>query len=285
MVYRLPLAVRWVVAGKEQDQVLEVTDVEHVFHLPSASEPTQVRLDPRREVLGTLEVDKPIGYWLEELKRAPEARARSEAAAALGKEGSARAVEALAATLASDTFWATQAAAARALANIRTPAAKAALLENAGVKHPKARRAVIWSLGEFRRDAEVGKVLKAACQKGDKSYLVEGEAGRALGRLKAPDALPVLMEMTERRSFAEAVASGAVDGIAESLDPKGYGAVEPLVRYGRPAQLRRAAAVALGKLAEPAQKKQEAVDTLAELLRDPQFRVQMGAFDAASSAR
>ncbi|HEX4622160.1 MAG TPA: M1 family metallopeptidase, partial [Myxococcaceae bacterium] len=169
VVYALTLRVCAVANGKEAEHALEVADAEHVFYIPVEGAPTQVRVDPRRERLATLDVDKPSNLWLEELSKAPEARARGDAAVALGKDGSRRALEALARALLQDRFWAVQAACARALGNVRTPAAKAALLEGLGVSHPKARRAVVAALGLFRKDEEAGKALKKLCEKGDPS--------------------------------------------------------------------------------------------------------------------
>lgn len=280
-VFHLPLEVE-VVAGDETTRhTVELTDLEHTFYLRSAKEPTRVSVDPRREVLGTLEVDKPLGYWISELQSAEHARTRTEAALALGKNASTRAVEALASALRKDSFWASQAACAKALGMARTPRAKRALLENVRLAHPKARRAVLAALGEFRRDEEVAQALRSVCERGDESYFVEGEAGRALGKLRVEGALPVLERMTTRPSFQDAIAVGAIDGMAESLDPQAYGLVEPRVRYGQPPFVRRASAVALAKLAEPADKKREAVEILSELFRDRQFRVQMAALESA----
>ncbi len=279
-IFRLPIDVRVTAAGRSVLHTLELTDADHVFFLPAEKEPTQLIVDPRREVLGTLEVDKPLAYWVEELARAPHARSRTEAALALGKDGSAKAVEALGSALMTDPFWATQGACAKALATARTPAAKRALLEGLKVKHPKARRAVVAALGELKRDEEVAAALRRICERGDESYFVEGEAARSLGKTRVKGVLPVLEEMTRRRSFQDAVAAGAVDGMAESLEPDAFDKVEPLTRYGQPPFVRRAAAVAVGKLAEPAQKKREAVELLTELLRDRQLRVQMATFEA-----
>src|SRR6185437_12274499 len=102
----------------------------------------------------------------------------TEAALALGRDGSRRAVEALAATLADEGFWATQAAIAQALGMARQPGARRALLDNLGLPHPKARRAVVAALGEYRRDPEVREALARLCQAGDESYFVEAEAAR-----------------------------------------------------------------------------------------------------------
>ena len=102
-----------------------------------------------------------------------------------------------------------------------------------------------------------------------------------MGKLRVDSSLPVLQKMLPRRSFMEVVAAGAVDGMAESLIPKAYSIVEPLTRYGQPVFLRRAAVMAVAKLAEPAQKKTEAVELIGELLRDPLFRIQYAAIEAA----
>lgn len=280
-VYRLPLSVRLVASRQTAEHTLEISDLEHVFFLPLDEEPVQVLVDPRREVLGTLEVDKPVNYWIRELASAPEARARTEAALALGKVASAKATDALASALAKDKFWATQGACAKALGQVRTSQAKRALLRNLKVRHPRARRAVVAALGEFKRDEEAGSALRQICEKGDQSYFVEGEAARSLGKLRLKDALPLLQKMLDRRSFMEAIAVGAIDGMAASLDPVAYGIVEPLTSYGRPMFIRRAAVMALAKLAEPAQKKTEVIDRLSELLRDPIWRIELAAIEAA----
>ncbi|AKF79446.1 peptidase M1 [Myxococcus fulvus 124B02] len=281
-LFRLPLDVVVTVEGKDTRHRLDVTDAEHFFHLPCSTTPSQVRVDPRRDVLGTLEVDKAVGLWLEELRAAPEARARTEAAHALGRDGGHRAVETLGTALAdARLFWGTRAACAKALGRIRTPEARARLLASLRAEHPRVRRAVVAALGEFRRDAEVIALLRSLLQSGDISYFVEAEAARSYGKLRAADALTVLETTSTRPSFQDAIAVGAMDGLAESQDPAAFPLVEARTAYGQPAFLRRAATQAVARLAEVAGRQREAVDLLTELLRDPMFRVQMGVFEAA----
>jgi HEAT repeat protein len=54
-------------------------------------------------------------------------------------------------------------------------------------------------------------------------------------------------------------------------------------KYGAPAIARRAAVMALAKLAEPAEKKTEAVELLSGFLRDSSFRVRLAAIQAATA--
>ncbi|MBU8899388.1 peptidase M1 [Corallococcus sp. H22C18031201] len=283
-VFRLPLDVRVTVDGRDTLHRLDITDAEHFFHLPCPTPPTQVRVDPRREVLGAVDVDKAVGLWLEELRAAPEARARTEAAHALGKDGGSRAVEALGRALEDDAlFWGTRAACAKALGRIRSPEARARLLAGLPVAHPKVRRAVVAALGEFRRDVEVAGRLRALLEAGDASYFVEAEAARGLGRVRAVDAVPLLEAVAARPSFQDVIGSGALDGLAETQDPSAFPAAVARTAYGQPAHMRRTAVFAVAKLAQVARREREAVDLLSDLLRDPQFRMQWTACEAAKT--
>jgi aminopeptidase N len=282
--YHLPLDVQWTVGKETKSLTLELGQTEQVFYLPAAKEPSSVIVDGRREVLGTLDVDKPAGWWREELKSAPWARAQTEAAFALGKDGSAASIDALGTVLKKEAaFWGTRAACAKALGRIHSPHAKAALLKAVGVKHPKARRAVVQALGEFREDSEAVEALRAFCTKGDDSALVESEAARAFGQARASDAVKVLTAMLERPAFMDVIATGALDGLAASRMKEAWKPVLKLTAYGSPAFARRAAVAAMARLAEVCERKHEAVDVLTPLLADAQFRVQMAAIDAAAT--
>jgi aminopeptidase N len=283
-LFRLPMTVHAQVKGAMHKATFDVAEKEHDFYLACEREPQMVLVDPRRDLLATLDVDKPIGWRRRELAHAPIARARTEAAAALGKEGSSESVDALAATLLNEkAFWATRSACARALAVVRSPAAREALISGLKVKHPKTRRSVVASLGAFREDAEAGAALTALAKKGDPSVFVEGEAARALGRMRAPNALATLSSMLKRAGFLDAVICGALDGLAELQDPAGWPLANGHSKYGQPSYARRSALLAVAKLAEVAEKKTQSVDVIAQALRDPHFRLQQTAFDAAAT--
>jgi aminopeptidase N len=281
--YELVLPVELAVQDAVTTHELPVREKEHVFVLRAEREPSWCAVDPRRHHLATIEEEKPVGWWREQLAKAPTARARTTAAEALAKLPGAATVVALTKALASErNFHGTRAACAKALAGLRTPDAKRALLVALAAKHPKARRAVVAALGAFREDAEVAKALSALCRKGDPSCFVEADAARALGKVRSPDALDVLVSMLDRQAFADAVRCGALDGLAELRDGRAWSQVVAAARYGQPAIARRAAVMALAKLAEPAEKKTEAVELLTGYLRDPGFRVRLAAIDAAS---
>ncbi|MEW5742885.1 MAG: M1 family aminopeptidase [Myxococcota bacterium] len=281
--YALELPVHLVVKEKATTHALPLKDKEHVFFLPADREPSQCVVDGRRDLLATLEVEKPAGWWREEVQSAPWARARTLAAEALEKKPGAATVAALSRALAAESaFWGTRAACAKALGVIRSPEAKKALLGALTVKHPKARRAVVAALGEFRGDEEAAKALAQVCRKGDASYFVEADAARAVGKVKGPGAFEVLSSMLERVGFQDTVRSGALDGLAELKDKRAWPHVVAASKYGEPPFARRSAVMAIAKLAEAAEKKSEAVELLSGYLRDPSFRVRLAALDAAA---
>ena len=150
------------------------------------------------------------------------------------------------------------------------------------MKHPKARRAVVAALGNFRGDEEISKALAAMAKSGDASGFVEGELGRALGRLRGEHAVETLTKLMGRVAFQDAVRVGAIDGFAELKDPRGWQPVLDALAPGQPVFGRRAAIIALAKLAEPLDKKTEAVELIGKHLRDENFRVRLAAIGIAA---
>jgi aminopeptidase N len=280
----LTLPVTLVAGERTSTHELAVSKKEHVFHLPAEREPQQCLVDPRRDLLATLKVEKPAGWWRHELLDAPVARARTEAAAALAKEPGAPTTAALVRVLKTESvFWGTRAACAKALGQLRSPAARQGLLEGLRVKHPKARRAVVAALGGFLDDAGVAEALTALCKAGDPSAFVEGEAARSLGKVRGAGAFAVLSAMLERPSFQDTVRSGALDGLAELHDPRAWKLLVAATKPGQPPFARRAAVGALARLAEFVDKKAEAVELIGHLLRDDGFRVRLAALAAAQT--
>lgn len=280
--FHFALPVHIELQGVLSEHRFEVSERAHHFELPMAREPSMCVVDAHRDLLATLEVKKPVAWWSHELRSAPVARARTEAAVALGKDGSARALIALTAALADEkAFWASRAACAKALANIRSPKALEALLTGLKAKHPKVRRAVVAALGEFRGESAAADALIKLCKKGDKSYFVEAEAARSLGKTRDERAFATLGPLLKSNSFQDTIRCGALDALAELQDPRGWSLALTAAVYGQPPVARRSAIAALAKLAEVASRKNETVDRFAQLLRDPSFRVRVAVLEAA----
>jgi aminopeptidase N len=276
-LFRFPAVIALMDAdGAETRHQVEIDRREHTFHFPLAKAPKAVRFDPAHDLLKTVKHKRSREALETVLKHAPEAIGRGEAASELGKDGSAAAVAALKTALLNDRFWGVQADAAGALGAIRTDPAMAALIEGLSVAHPKARRAVVRALGEFRGRPEAASALIELLTRGDASYLVEAEAALALGKTRDGRALEILRSVMDRPSHQHVITTHALSAMAELRDERAIDIARELIPYGHPPRVRVAAAGAMAKLAELSQSRRaEILDRLLPLAEDREFMMRL----------
>ena len=259
---------------------VEVNQREQTFVFPLAAKPDLCRFDPYNWVLKELEFEKSTGELRLQLRDDDDIAGRQRAATDLGKKGGADAVAALEAALMGDKHWSVQGAAAKALGVARTSAAREALLRSLTVRHPKARRAVVAALGEFRGDEGVFAALVPFARR-DASYFVESEANKSIGKLRLPGSMDVLKASIMRPSYREIVRQGCINGFVELREEAGLDEILAAARYGAPAQARQVALGALGRLGQYFEgRKKELGETVARFTDDPDFRVRIAAANA-----
>jgi len=203
---------------------------------------------------------------------------RIEACRDLGKlVGDAKAIEGLEDALKKDKFWGVRREAAVALGEIGTTAARDALLGGTEDKDSRVRRGVYRALGNFRKDEVAFKVLAKAYRE-DGWYYPMNAAALALAETRHEQAFETIVEGMDRRSQGEILARGACMAIANLRDERGLLELEKrtsdeyleMVRYG--------AASALGKLGSFFEsRRDEVLEHLSMLVRDPNYRTRLGA--------
>ncbi len=268
-----PVDLSFTLSKGVQTRRVTIGQRDETFYISLPEKPRDVEFDPGNWILKTLDFDKPKGMLLQQLQADRNIIGRVRAAKRLSKYPTEDVVDALKTAVLKDAFWGVQAASAKALGTVRTSSALRALTAGLKTKHPKARRAVVKALGEFR-DEDSAKVLIGVLDEGDPSYFVEGEAARSLGKTRSPKAFDVLKKNLRKESFNETIRIGVLDGFAELKDPQAIPIVVEWTRYGKPHFAREAATKALGKLGEG---KPEVTDHLTHLLDDPWFRVRLEA--------
>ncbi len=272
-VFQTPVDVSFTLSRGVQTRRVLITQRDETFHFSLPEKPRDVEFDPGNWILKTLEFEKSKAMLLHQLQNDKNAIGRVRAAQRLSKHVGEDVIEALKTAGLKDPFWGVQAEAAKSLGVIRTSDSLKALLSCLKTKHPKARRAVVKALGEFR-DEEAAKALVAVLEEGDPSYYVEGEAARSLGKTKSPKAFDALKRNLRKESHNEAIRIGVFDGYGELKDPQAIPIVTEWTRYGKPHLARTGATTALGKLGEG---KPEVTEHLIRLLDDPWFRVRIEA--------
>jgi aminopeptidase N len=256
--------------GTTRRETRHVDQMSHTFSFNVPSRPRFVVVDPEQTVLAEVKLDAPGDLLRNQLAHAPTARGRMLATARLGKMDDPPSTQALTASLADENeFWGVRAEAAAALGQLRSSEAEKSLLAHVATAHPKVRRVIASALGFFRT-APAAEALKSMALR-DASYLVEAEAARALGSTRQSVAFDTLVDILDRPSWADVIRSGAIDGLANLRDERAVPHVIARTRYGVPTRGRRAAIMAIAKLAEG----RKARETLEDMLdgSDPYLRV------------
>ncbi|HEY6459278.1 MAG TPA: HEAT repeat domain-containing protein, partial [Polyangiaceae bacterium] len=246
--------------GKVDRRNVRVTEKQQSFALAAPRRPAFVVVDPALRVVGELRTKAPLDMLRRQLVTAPSARGRWLAAQALGRVDDAPSIEALARRLGDEReFWGTRVECAAALGKIRARECFEALRTARATGHPKVRRAVLEALGSFKT-TEAFEAIKPYALRDD-SYLVEAEAARALGRTRQASAFDILVDLLERPSWFDVVRAGAIDGLAALRDDRAVPHLSARVRYGHPPRARRAAVMALPKVAGD-RKTREAIEQI-----------------------
>lgn len=257
-------------SGKVRREKVTVTQKTEAFALPCAERPEFVVVDPEMRILGEVRVKAPNDMLREQLASAPTARGRWLAAQALAKSDDPPTIAALADVLVNEgEFWGVRAEAAQALGKIRAKECFDVLAKATSTKHPKVRRAVVDALGQFKTTAALEAIRPLALK--DESYIVEGEAARALGRTRQTAAFDTLVDLLERPSWFDVIRAGAIDGLAALRDDRATPHLLARIRYGHPARARRSAIVALPKITSD-RKGREALEHLLDDA-DPLVRI------------
>lgn len=254
-LFELPVEFRFDGVTKTE----RMTKSEHTFVYKLASEPKTVVFDPESKLfLKKVDFLKPPGLWKAQLED-PNVNQRIEAVQALAKPVHAGLLEK---TFSKEPFWGVRAEIARSLARIGTDAAREALSRMLKEKHPKARRAVVESLGEFREPRHAPQFLSLF--KTDPSYFVSAAALIALAKTESPQAKKAIAEASKMNSWNETMRVAAVQATAEFEGT--VEAVLPLSKEGQPELVRAAAIGALGRIGKGDPR---VTETLSAYLREP----------------
>lgn len=278
--FEFPIDIKLAFEKAEKIYTFDITEKENTFQLPVDKEVEWFSVDPEFKILKTISIKAPKEMLIRQLKNGSTVIERIEAARALKCNSSDSTVEALKTTILQDRFWGVAAEAAKTLGSIKINYAYEVLKDCTSVSNPKARRAVVKALGEFRKEEAI-ELLKPVLQ-GDESYFVESEAAIAIGKTKSKEAIAILKKSAETTSFQNIVAQGAISGLKEFAGDKEIAEfILEKSKYGNHHRVREAATFALGKFVDgnPA-----VFDYLKSLLNDKWFRVRINACRAFADA-
>lgn len=254
-----------------------VKERKHTWHVSLPSRPDLVRFDPAGDWLATWSFDGGSDAHRKALASDPSVVCRLRAAGALSRDTSPETVAALAKAARTDAFWGVRCEAAASLGEIRTPAAREALLDAlSSCDHPKARRGIVSALGAFRHDEVVGEALTGVLRKGDRSIFVEAEAAESLGRTRTPGAREAIeAALSTKDSWADTIRASCVRGLGHLASEDVLPTLFNRFQYGHHPRVRAAAALSLASVGSRLLVRDAIRERLEAGVDDRDFRVQM----------
>ena len=277
-LFTTPVELELHVKGKPRRERVEVSRAEQTFFLEAAAKPDMVLFDPDAWILKKLTFEKPKEELLFQLKTADRVIPRVQACEGLGKIlQDDDVVEALKAALTKDSFFAVRRAAAKALGEIRTEAAKSAIMAGLKDKDPRVRRAVYDALGQYREDDEAFKVLSNAWMKERREYPASSGA-LGMGASRHPKAFNAIVKGLDRPAHASVITRNGLAALVDLRDARAIDVMRKHTRPGQPEFVRMSAAISLGRLGDVLEDKRDDIrEILVPLLRDENFRTKQGA--------
>ncbi|MBD2579393.1 M1 family metallopeptidase [Oscillatoria sp. FACHB-1406] len=264
--------------------------IEQSFYFPLKEKPQFFSFDTGNAFLKTVSLDYGMPELKAQLKHDPDAIGRIYAAIALAKKGGLEVTKALAEALTHDPFWGVRVEVAKQLAKLKLDRALKALISGLKDEDARVRRAVVESLGKFKRE-ESYKAVKKVAQKGDPSYYVEAAAIRILGSTIAGNLKDKQEEvlqfyqtvLQERAGWNEVIRCGAIAGLSQmKTSPVAADTIVEYTQLGVPQPLRLAAIRALGAVAsgQTPEKVEEILEQLDALAAETFYLTQVSVSSA-----
>jgi aminopeptidase N len=258
--------------------------------------PQQVRFDPEGKVLHKLSFNPGDPMLRNQLIDATDIVGRILAAEELVKTGKYANIQAVIDAYANEPYWGVRLEMAKVLAKANNEAAVAGLAQIVSTEeHPQVMSGVFHAAGSYR-DYRILEALLVRL-KGELPYYAQQAALESLGKQREAAPFDFLLAASKKESFNGIVQAGAFSGLAATRHEE---AVRPLfdsVAYGATlVRARQAAVAALGDIGKGQEKarREQIVETLSDLLRDPWFVVhsqaarslkEMGAVEAIPALR
>ncbi|MEE9311932.1 MAG: M1 family aminopeptidase, partial [Planctomycetota bacterium] len=280
--------IGWVIDGQLQTQEIQISEAKHQFTVAMESEPEVLRVDPKARTVCGIDFNPGDEKLRKQLADSTDVFGRILAANELCKTGKRQYVNAVKDAYKSEKFWGVRNRYSEALSKTGTQDAVNALAELIGHEQDGMCCVnLINNAGKYR-DAGIRAAIEKFLDDGPKLYRARGAAYEVLGSYREDAPLERLIEASKINDMYGFEQSGALRGLAASRQPAALEVLCSTLKYGAmQTRTRMAGAMALGgyaRLLEDGPKAQ-AVETLIDMLRDPNAKARKGAMHGLSAAK
>ncbi|WP_372897820.1 M1 family aminopeptidase [Stieleria sp.] len=218
LLYHFPTKLRFIVEGDTVDREIEISQVEEDFYVPLAAKPSIVRFDPDYTVLATVSFDKANDLLESQIKNTDDMMGRLLACVALADRKTDASVKLLAERLNTDPFFGVRIEAAKALGKHGSDKALEALKSSwQGQSDARVRQAVVQRL--FGRFTPETLELALDVLEKESNPAIQVAAIAVLGRFHGDTSKQKLTELLESESFGNELADAAISAIGKMNEP------------------------------------------------------------------
>jgi aminopeptidase N len=268
--FTMPVDVAITTASGEKVQRIFINKAEQSFSFAVDGKPLIINFDRGNYLIKEVKFNRGDDELSYQLLHDSDVMGRTLAAIELKARKSEAITNALAKAALKDKFYGVRLEAARALTELRTDAAKAALLEVLKDQNPQVRRVAIKGLGDFS-DASLADTFIKIIQT-DQSDFAVADAARALGLTDSPKAYEPLLAATKMTSWQGTVRAAAIAGLASLRDPRSMDLALQYAAPGNSFELRSQAVTLLGAIGQANPK---AFDLLVATLKEKAASMQL----------
>jgi aminopeptidase N len=286
-VFVLTTDVSWQDDAGDHLRQVRVDQRRQVVIVSMTSEPTQVRFDPLSKALHKLSFNPGDPLLRRQLSQAPDVIGRILAGRELAKTGKRVNIEAVVEAYRREPFWGVRRELAGALGEAGSEAAVAGLAELVTTENdPMVMPALMRAAGKYR-DARLAAALTERLRAGLPD-LARQAAYTALGAQRGLADVELLAAASRQPSANGFAQAGALAGLAATRRPAALENLLQSVYYGTTAFYARSQAVsALADLGQGQERggREQVIDKLSDLLRDPHRGVQAAAASGLATVK
>ncbi|HKB64710.1 MAG TPA: M1 family aminopeptidase [Pyrinomonadaceae bacterium] len=241
-------------AGMRLERVQILPKKQQSFSLAVDSKPLLVNFDYHGTLIKELEFEKTTDELAYQMARDEDVLGRAWALSQLqSRIGAPTTSEtekqqialALSEVVTRDKFWGVRANAATALAAVKAPSTRNALIAATGDVDARVRARAVASLANSKDSSLASLYLKLLS---DQSYAVIKAAALALGDTKSPEAYGSLVKLLSQPSWRDNIKASALAGLGELRDKRSLDMALRYAAAGNASQVRAAALRLLGRI-------------------------------------
>ena len=275
--FELNTSLGWIVEGESHRLPIKLEEARQTFVVAMASEPEAVRFDPDYRILHKLSFNPGDTRLRHQLANSQDVIGRILAAHELAKSATRTNILAIVEAYTAEPFWGAREEFARALAEAGTEVAIDGLAQIVTTEQdPMVLPAVFRAAGKFR-DVRLRDAISQRLH-GELPPLARKAAYEAMGNQRKLAHWDLLLEGTRHSGYNGHAQSGAFSGLAASRREEATQILLEQIPYGVHSNRVRPAIVSgLADIAKGLEKtrREEVVELLSDLLRDPWLRVRM----------